>query len=52
MVDDDISKCDCDRLWGDFTARRSTYQERHWIVYNDYRIGIDEEFMTDPKSFI
>jgi hypothetical protein len=39
MVDDDISKCDCERLWSDFTARRSTYQERHGIVYNDYSIG-------------
>jgi hypothetical protein len=36
---DDISKCYCKRLQGDFTALRSTFQERH------------EEINTDPKSF-
>jgi hypothetical protein len=29
MHDDDISECDCERLRGNFTALRSTYQERH-----------------------
>jgi hypothetical protein len=26
MVDDEISECDCETLWGDSTALRSTYQ--------------------------
>jgi hypothetical protein len=43
MVDDDISECDYERLRGDFTALRITYQERHGFAYNDYRIGIEEE---------
>jgi hypothetical protein len=46
-----ISKCDCERLRDGFTALRSTYQERHGFVYDDYRIGIEEEIKTDPKSF-
>jgi hypothetical protein len=33
---------------GDFTALRSTYQERHGFAYEDYRIGIEEEIKTDP----
>jgi hypothetical protein len=41
------SECDCKRLRGDFTALKTTYQERH----DDYRIGIEEEIKTDPKSF-
>jgi hypothetical protein len=52
MVVNDISECDCERLRGDFNAFRSTYQERHGLAYNDYRIGIEEEIKTDPKSFI
>jgi hypothetical protein len=51
MVDDNISECDCERLRGDFTALRSTYQERHGFAYDDYRIGIKEEIKTNPKSF-
>jgi hypothetical protein len=51
MVDDDISECDCERLRDDFTALRSTYQERHRFAYGDYRIDIKEEIKTDPKSF-
>jgi hypothetical protein len=42
MVDDDISE----RLWGDFTALRSTYQKRHGFAYDGYRIGIEEEIKT------
>jgi hypothetical protein len=30
---------------------RSTYQERHGLAYDDYRIGIVEEIRTDPKRF-
>jgi hypothetical protein len=40
-----------ERRWmvrGDFTALRSTYQERHGFAYEDYRIGIEEEIKTDP----
>jgi hypothetical protein len=51
MVDDDISECDCERLRGDLTGLRSTYQERHGLAYDDYRIGIEEEINTNPKSF-
>jgi hypothetical protein len=52
MVDDDIGECDCERLGGQFnTALRSTYQERRGLVYDNYRIGIEEEIKTDPKSF-
>jgi hypothetical protein len=51
MVDDDISECGCERLRGDFTALRSTYQERHGFAHYHYRIGIEEEIKTDPKSF-
>jgi hypothetical protein len=51
MVDDDISECDCERLGGNFTALRSTYQERHRLAYDDYRIGIEEEIKTDPENF-
>jgi hypothetical protein len=51
MVDDDISECDFERLWGDLTALRSTYQELHGLAYDDYRIGIEEKIKTDPKSF-
>jgi hypothetical protein len=47
MVDDVISECDCERLCGDFTARRSTYQEHYGLAYDDYRIGIEEELKTD-----
>jgi F0F1-type ATP synthase beta subunit len=31
MVDDNINECDCDRLRSDFTALRSTYQQRQEI---------------------
>jgi hypothetical protein len=51
MVDDDIRECDCERLRGDFTALRSTYQERHELAYDDYCIGIAEEIKTDSKNF-
>jgi hypothetical protein len=52
MFDDDISDCDCEcGLRGDFTALRSTYQERQGLAYDDYRIGIEEDIKTDPKSF-
>jgi hypothetical protein len=51
MVDDDFSECDCERLRGDFTALRSTYQEHHGFAYDDYRIGIEEEIKTDLRSF-
>jgi hypothetical protein len=43
---DNISDCDCERLRGDFTALRSTYQERRGFAYDDYRIGIEEEIKT------
>jgi hypothetical protein len=33
------------------TALRSTYQERRGFVYDNYRIGIEEEIKTDPESF-
>jgi hypothetical protein len=41
------------RLRGDFTALRSTYQQKYvWAcLYDDDRIGIEEEIKTDPKSF-
>jgi hypothetical protein len=51
MVNYDISECDCERLRDYFTALRSTYQEYHGLVYEDYRIGIEEEIKTDPKNF-
>jgi hypothetical protein len=53
MVDENISECDCERLRSNFTALRSTYQERHGFAYDDYRIaiGIEEEIKTNPKSF-
>jgi hypothetical protein len=51
MIDDDISESDCERLRGDFNALRSTYQERHGLAYDDYRIGIEEEIKTDPIFF-
>jgi hypothetical protein len=51
VLDDGISECDCERLRGDFTALRSTYQERHGLAYDDYRISIEEEIKTDPESF-
>jgi ABC-type transport system involved in multi-copper enzyme maturation permease subunit len=35
---------------GDFTALKSTFKERHGYVYDNYRIGIEEEIKTDPKS--
>jgi hypothetical protein len=41
MVDDEISECDCEGLRGDFTALRSTYQERHGLAY----------IKTNSKSF-
>jgi hypothetical protein len=50
MVNDDISECNCERLRGNFTALKSTYQERHGLAYDDYHIGIEEEIKTDPKS--
>jgi hypothetical protein len=31
-------------------ALRSTYQVRHVLAYDDYRIDIEEEIKTDPKS--
>jgi hypothetical protein len=51
MVDDKISDYDCERLCGDFTALRSTYQERQGLAYDVYRIGIEEGIKTDPRSF-
>jgi hypothetical protein len=51
MVDDDISECDCERLQGDFTALRSTFQKRHGFAFDDYRIGIEEKIKTDHKNF-
>jgi hypothetical protein len=48
MVDDDISECDYERLRDDFTALRSTYQERHGFAY---RIGIRGEINDDPNHF-
>jgi hypothetical protein len=42
MVDEDFGECDCERLRGDLTALISTYQERHGLAYDDYRIGIEE----------
>jgi hypothetical protein len=46
IVDDDISECDFVRLRGDLTALRSTYQEYRGFVYDDYRIGNEEEIKT------
>jgi hypothetical protein len=51
IVDEDISECDCERLRTDFAALRSTYQERHGFAYDNYRIGIQGEIKTEPKSF-
>jgi hypothetical protein len=51
MVDDYISDCNCEGLRGNFTALRSTYQEHQGLVNDDYRIGIEEEIKTNPRSF-
>jgi hypothetical protein len=51
MVADDISECDPEKLRSDFTALRSTYQERHGFTYDETRIGIEEEIQTDHKYF-
>jgi hypothetical protein len=51
MVDDDNSGCDCERFRGDFTALKSTYQERHRLAYDDIHIVIEEEIQSNPKSF-
>jgi hypothetical protein len=48
MIDDDISECDCERFRRDFTALKSTYQERHRLAYDDFRIGTEKETKTDP----
>jgi hypothetical protein len=43
MVDDDISECD-------FTALRSTYQERHGFAYDDYRITLRRRLILTLRS--
>jgi hypothetical protein len=52
MVDDDISECDCERLRGDFTTLRSTYQELIMSVGYPFVMSFEGQSGWGHKKFV